>query len=361
MCGYKKGVKMEELEILTLQKIYPKYNGKVANNFIDLSGQLYGNLLVLYRTENRKGTSRRNVPQWVCQCQCEKHSIVITTGVALRTGSTTGCGCTKGVRTKQIAPGTIFNNWKIIERVPNRGDNVVYYKCLCLECKETVSEVAYRHLKEGRSTRCLKCAAKKVGQNSTIDETGKTYGFLFVERKATEEEKPRKDKTGVYWNCSCLKCGKKNVIVFGDYLRNGDTKSCGCLRSYNEGRIAQLLSAANIKYSKQKTFKDLISEGKRACDQLLFDFAIYEKDRLSYLLEYDGIQHFEKGHLHNAYEKTSKNDSLKNKYCFENNIPLIRIPYDAEYTFDDLVLETTRFLLTPENEKEYYLTRSKAL
>ena len=48
---------------------------------------------------------------------------------------------------------------------------------------------------------------------------------------------------------------------------------------------------------------------------------------------------------------------MKNKYCFEHNIPLIRIPYNAEYTFEDLKLETTRFLLTPENEQEYYNKR----
>ena len=28
-----------------------------------------------------------------------------------------------------------------------------------------------------------------------------------------------------------------------------------------------------------------------------------------------------------------ENDLLKNKYCFEHNIPLIRIPYNKEYTF----------------------------
>ena len=52
-------------------------------------------------------------------------------------------------------------------------------------------------------------------------------------------------------------------------------------------------------------------------------------------------------------------DLQKNHYCFDNNIPIIRIPYDAEYTIDDLKLETTRFLLTPENEEEYYTSRKR--
>jgi hypothetical protein len=53
-----------------------------------------------------------------------------------------------------------------------------------------------------------------------------------------------------------------------------------------------------------------------------------------------------------------KSDLLKNKYCFDNNIPIIRIPYDADYTINDLKLETTKFLLIPENEGEYYAKRS---
>ena len=38
---------------------------------------------------------------------------------------------------------------------------------------------------------------------------GKTYGFLYVNRKATEEEKPRTDRAGVYWNCTCTKWSRK--------------------------------------------------------------------------------------------------------------------------------------------------------
>lgn len=53
-------------------------------------------------------------------------------------------------------------------------------------------------------------------------------------------------------------------------------------------------------------------------------------------------------------KRTRQSDLIKNKYCFEHNIPIIRIPYDVEYTIEDLKIETTKFLLTPENEKQYY-------
>lgn len=199
---------------------------------------------------------------------------------------------------------------------------------------------------------------EKMRQANIKDRVGQTYGFLYVKRIATKEEYPRTDKKGIYWNCTCLKCGRENIIVWGDYLNNGDTKSCGCINSINESKIAQILNNLKIQYKTQYKFKDLTSTGKE-CDQLMFDFAIFNNERIISIIEYDGIQHFQNGHFKTLLEITRKNDLLKNKYCFNNNIPLIRIPYDEEYTIDDLKLETTRFLLTPENEKEYYKKRSE--
>jgi len=121
-----------------------------------------------------------------------------------------------------------------------------------------------------------------------------------------------------------------------------------------------MLDTLNIKYIQQQRFKNLTSTG-RNCDQLMFDFGIYDNNTLIYLIEFDGIQHFDETHHNwseNSFERTKHNDLIKNKYCFDNNIPLIRIPYDAEYDLNDLKLEITRFLLTPENEGEYYAKRS---
>lgn len=249
--------------------------------------------------------------------------------------------------------GQDFGYWHVIKRVENNKSGQAMWLCHCGLCDKTTKPVMGGHLRSGRSTNCGCTKMEKMRLASIKDEAGKDYGFLHVERMASEEEKPRKDRTGIYWNCSCLKCGRKNVIVFGDYLRKGETKSCGCINSFNESKICQMLDLMKIKYFTQKTFENLTSTG-RQCDKLLFDIAVYNNNTLIYLIEFDGIQHFEDGHFHNNYETTHKNDLIKNKYCFENNIPIIRIPYNEEYTLNDLKLETTRFLLTPENEQEYY-------
>lgn len=242
--------------------------------------------------------------------------------------------------------GKTFGYWKVLYRAKNNASGQAYWHCLCTACGKE-KDVSGHHLRDGHSTNCGCVKMEKMRQASIKDETGKIYGDLKVIRQATEEEKPRHDRTGIYWNCTCLKCGRENVIVFGDYLRNGDTTSCGCNNSKNESNICKMLDKENIDYIQQYS-----------CPldrHLKYDFAILNKTKIIYLIEYDGIQHFQKGHFsEDAYNKTHTNDLFKNQYCFENNIPLIRIPYDKEYTIKDLQLATTHFLLTKENEKKYY-------
>lgn len=56
-----------------------------------------------------------------------------------------------------------------------------------------------------------------------IDEIGNTYGYLTVIAR------DKNDKDGrARWLCKC-KCGNE-VTVLGKVLRNGNTKSCGCLQ-----------------------------------------------------------------------------------------------------------------------------------
>ena len=56
-----------------------------------------------------------------------------------------------------------------------------------------------------------------------IDETGNKYCRLTVLSRAYPE-----GKKGGWWNCKC-DCGNE-IVVFGTSLRNGNTKSCGCLQ-----------------------------------------------------------------------------------------------------------------------------------
>lgn len=264
--------------------------------------------------------------------------------------------------------GQDFGYWHVIERAENTKGGRTRWTCKCMAEKEdgticgNIKIVDGAHLRSGRSTKCTDHRIEAMRQACIKNEQGKTYGFLYVEREATKEERPRDDRTGVYWNCTCTNCGRHNVIIFGDYLRKGETKSCGCISSYHETAIKKMFDTIGITYKTQYSFKDLLSP-KSDKHHLYFDFAVFNGDTLLYLLEYDGSQHF---HTQNSQETwnneealmiTHERDVIKNQYCFKHNIPIIRIPYDIKYDINDLKLETTRFLLTPENEQEYYESR----
>ena len=57
-------------------------------NFKNLTGQIFGKLIVIERTQNKKN---RGNAQWLCKCQCG-NEIIVDSG-HLITGHTKSCGC----------------------------------------------------------------------------------------------------------------------------------------------------------------------------------------------------------------------------------------------------------------------------
>jgi len=138
-----------------------------------------------------------------------------------------------------------------------------------------------------------------------------------------------------HWKCKCNNCGAIKTIR-GISLRKGATKSCGCIKSCGEEKIAKLLTDNNILFQREYTFKNLIY-----IHPLKFDFAIFQKNGvLSHLIEYDGIQHFQSTDFFGGeeeFQKAQLRDQLKNNYCIENNIKLIRIKYNEEITLERIM------------------------
>lgn len=104
----------------------------------------------------------------------------------------------------------------------------IFWECEC-DCGNKVS-VCGEHLKDGHTQSC----GCKVTDFSGEDLTGKKYGRLTVLR--FKEIK----KTGVgkryLWECQC-ECGKKSIVA-GDVLKNGNTRSCGCLAVETRGKAS---------------------------------------------------------------------------------------------------------------------------
>lgn len=173
---------------------------------------------------------------------------------------------------------------------------------------------------------------EKIIPSTTIDLTGQTFGKLTVIKQSDK----RASNGSVYWHCKC-ECGREKDIL-GQSLRNGSCTSCGSHSNISKGnaKIIDILNKHNILYEVEKKFSTCKDKN---C--LPFDFYVNN----SYLIEYDGEQHYDKNTVFN-YEYTHKHDLIKTQWCKENNIPLIRIPYTHynNLCLEDLILETSSFI-----------------
>lgn len=92
------------------------------------------------------------------------------------------------------------------------------------------------------------------------NETGNRYGRLTVIRYDHTDK-----RQGAYWLCAC-DCGCTTVVK-GNRLRNGKTKSCGCLKrecGENLGRSTAALSSARMKeFNKTPEHRAQASEAAR--------------------------------------------------------------------------------------------------
>nr|DAH12569.1 MAG TPA: restriction enzyme [Caudoviricetes sp.] len=104
-----------------------------------------------------------------------------------------------------------------------------------------------------------------------------------------------------------------------------------CNESKGEKMIRSYLSALNADFIHQ--YRDRDCKNKKV---LPFDFAVFDKGTLLFLIEYDGRQHYspiEKFGGEKAFFQTKINDNIKNEFCKNNKIPLLRIPY---WKFNDI-------------------------
>lgn len=201
------------------------------------------------------------------------------------------------------------------------------WNCLC-DCGNEVI-VSTRNLNSGHTQSCG-CLQKEKASNNTINMIGyEDENFKVLERDGSSPQ-------GVaYWKCLCKHCG--NIFsTKGTNIRNANIKSCGCIHSLGEQKITQMLIKEGCEFSTQYTFSDLVGEGGK---KLRFDFAIFSNGQLNKLIEFNGLQHYQKpqGKWGEEWEKLIENDKKKQEYCKQHNIPLKIIKYDQDFTILDLI------------------------
>lgn len=109
---------------------------------------------------------------------------------------------------------------------------------------------------------------------------------------------------------------------------------CSNRQSHYMDIVESYLQDHQIEYEKEKCF-----DGCKNKRRLPFDYYI---PFLNTCIEVDGEYHFPRTNVqysnpHAQYEQVAARDSLKTRFCEENDIRLVRLPYYLEDSFADIL------------------------
>ena len=137
--------------------------------------------------------------------------------------------------------------------------------------------------------------------------------------------------------------------IHGDFKQAPDKHMIGqgcpkCRDSKGEKAIGKFLNKYNIVYEFQKIFSDC-----RNINPLPFDFYI---DEYRTCIEFDGELHYEPSRRKNGEIKLKKakiNDEIKNNFCRDSDIKLIRISYRDYDHIEEILSENFKDKINKEN------------
>lgn len=210
----------------------------------------------------------------------------------------------------------------------NNVDSLIEYKC-----KLHGNQKRRAHLFMYGDHICPECNVEN--KKLTVDEVVKR---IECRGAVLTNKDDYIDTTTKNLQISCTNCNKIFITSFNSfyYTRYGNAQCCPeCSKSESAGerKIKMFLEDNNIDYIYQKSFDDC-----RDKNMLPFDFYLPDYNMC---IEYDGEQHFQpvafKGcseqEKNKSFELVQMHDNIKNQYCKDNDIRIVRIPY---YDYDNI-------------------------
>lgn len=210
--------------------------------------------------------------------------------------------------------------------------SIMKYKCLLH--MQDIQETTLGRLLEGKG--CMYCGRERTRIAEIIPEKKcmelcKKRGFIYVDSKVINK------CTTIFFICPKHKNSGIQKMTYQNMERDGyGCKYCrssltAC--SNGEKRIKDFLEQLNISFVQQYKFDDC----KDQC-ALPFDFYLPE---YKLTIEFDGQHHYRPVTFNSVpydkalylHQQTVKHDMIKDNYCKNHKIKIIRIPY---WDIDDL-------------------------
>lgn len=131
------------------------------------------------------------------------------------------------------------------------------------------------------------------------------------------------------------KCNTTYTVSMSNFKKGCRCPYCANLATESKGvsLIKDILNYLNIYYLQEYRFNEC-----KNYRSLPFDFCILLKDNKYILIEYDGKQHFQSwNNIKEQLKVQQLRDNIKNQYCLDNDIPLLRIPYTDKNIEETLI------------------------
>ena len=184
--------------------------------------------------------------------------------------------------------GRRFGSLVVVERANNHGTKTMW-KCVC-DCGRETTVDAY-FLTHGKIKTC------GAGVHRRTNLVGLRFGRLTVLR--LDDSKP---DSPMHWVCKC-DCGNIKSIV-GASLKNGNTKSCGCLQK--EKAASQGASSKTHGKSKTRLYRVWRGMKSRVFDKNSTKYDIYGGRGIQMCDEWkNSFEAFEKWALESGYDEAA--------------------------------------------------------
>lgn len=244
-----------------------------------------------------------------------------------------GCGCPK-CRSEKIIVQNAFTHETYVNELKLVNPNIIVIGRY-INMKTPILHKCLIHNEEWTTTPgstlqgcgCPVCRSEKISEKLTKTHEEYTKELKIINPNVIAVERYVDCHTPILHKC--LIDGNEWYITPSNILSGYGCPQCN--QSKGEKMIRLWLDENNINYIPQYKFDDC-----RDIRPLPFDFYLPDYNKC---VEYDGMQHFKPVDFFGGqeyFEYTVKHDNIKNKYCENNGIYLLRIPYFIKNVEEEL-------------------------
>lgn len=174
---------------------------------------------------------------------------------------------------------------------------------------------------------CIECGKEKLSKHHMLSQ--KEFEDMIA--LSNPDVEIISEYKGLEYDIT-VKCKKCEHIwtLNANSLKVNGTRCKKCSYTYKgEDKIIEVLCNLKCNFIHQYKFDD-------CKDKKCLPFDFYLPD-YNLCIEFDGRQHYEPRFGEENFKQTQKHDKIKNQYCEDNNIDLLRIPYWEGNNIDKII------------------------